>query len=613
MATVEFWIQLENHAWDASPHNVDRITGQTIQQLTLQMGGTAKNPVVNTLTSPVTGATRTVTMFNALNNDALIYRRYTANWASPDDHKVNPWDQNELDPTDGGTMGTIPGPVLECNVGDVMLVHFRNADNRTQSNVLLPVEMRTHSMHPHGVVFAPTSDGAYPLSPPDSTQPVGNQASAWASVGVANFKQGDRVPPGGTYTYTWDTHGWPSTAGVWLYHDHSICDDESVQQGAIGIIVIHNLNDPQDVITQDLPGNSFVGSPIHIICFPFPFEIPASAHDLTKLEEPITPPQGNMMVSMPMPTVSTGETPSKSQVEIGPPTQGHTLRHGETLLEMDEQFRNIIRFCLPVYQPPPAKTQYLLLFHTLGDVGMCINGRKYMGNTPTLVAGPTTKMRFGIIGMMSDFHTFHLHGHRWTIPGPDGTNPTTIQNSPQIRAVSQFEDTRTFGPANSFSFTIDQDQGSFMGAFPGTAIGEWHMHCHVQSHMMDGMMGSLKIVNGGEFALGLPVGKPCPPMPAPGPNPGGTVPVNVIDDAFSPANVMISAGQTVQWTNNGSAPHTVTSNPGTLGCNPASSEAFASGTLSQGNTFTHAFSQAGSFSYHCEIHGCSMAGTITVM
>ena len=50
--------------------------------------------------------------------DALILRRYTANWAAPDDRKVNPWDINELDPTDNGTMGTIPGPVIECSVGD---------------------------------------------------------------------------------------------------------------------------------------------------------------------------------------------------------------------------------------------------------------------------------------------------------------------------------------------------------------------------------------------------------------------------------------------------------------------------------------------------------------
>jgi hypothetical protein len=50
----------------------------------------------------------------------------------PDDRKVNPWDLNELDPTDNGTMGTIPGPVIECNVGDSVIVHFRDLDMRTQ-------------------------------------------------------------------------------------------------------------------------------------------------------------------------------------------------------------------------------------------------------------------------------------------------------------------------------------------------------------------------------------------------------------------------------------------------------------------------------------------------
>ena len=32
--------------------------------------------------------------------DALILRRYIANWEIPDDRKVNPWDINEPDPTD---------------------------------------------------------------------------------------------------------------------------------------------------------------------------------------------------------------------------------------------------------------------------------------------------------------------------------------------------------------------------------------------------------------------------------------------------------------------------------------------------------------------------------
>jgi hypothetical protein len=53
-------------------------------------------------------------MYKPLPDDALILRRYTADWAAPDDRKVNPWDINERNPTDTGTMGTIPGPVIEC-------------------------------------------------------------------------------------------------------------------------------------------------------------------------------------------------------------------------------------------------------------------------------------------------------------------------------------------------------------------------------------------------------------------------------------------------------------------------------------------------------------------
>ncbi len=220
MATKVFWIQIENHAWDVCPNpkNVNRMTGQTQEQIP----GDA--PVSMPLASPETGVTRTVTMFRPLAEDALILRRYTENWAAPDDRKVNPWDLNEPDPTDIGTMGTIPGATIECNVGDKVIVYFRNKDFRAGK----AVKARTHSLHPHGIVFAPAYDGAYPLSPPDPTQPIpafpDPEAAAWSSVGVSRNKMGDRVPPGGTFNYTWDTLGWPTTAGVWHYHDHSICD-----------------------------------------------------------------------------------------------------------------------------------------------------------------------------------------------------------------------------------------------------------------------------------------------------------------------------------------------------------------------------------------------------
>ena len=34
MSQIDVWIQIENHAWDVCPNNIDRMTGQTLQQIT---------------------------------------------------------------------------------------------------------------------------------------------------------------------------------------------------------------------------------------------------------------------------------------------------------------------------------------------------------------------------------------------------------------------------------------------------------------------------------------------------------------------------------------------------------------------------------------------------
>jgi plastocyanin len=89
--------------------------------------------------------------------------------------------------------------------------------------------------------------------------------------------------------------------------------------------------------------------------------------------------------------------------------------------------------------------------------------------------------------------------------------------------------------------------------------------------------------------------------------------VVIKDDVFSPANLMITAGQTVQWKNKGAEQHTVTANPGAENCAPTSDETFDSPTMNPGDTFSHTFNNAGSFAYHCIVHGCPMNGTVTVM
>lgn len=639
MATLEFWIQLENHPWDVCPNGIDRLTGEKFTPVGQWNGRDMFKPLGSTDTKP-------------LGEDALILRRYkppqqndqSDAWTVPDDRKVNPWDLNEPNPTDTGTKGTIPGPVIECNVGDSVIVHFRNMDNRSTLGTkqvcfnvpfggeiclnvpsLTPfaIEKRTHSLHPHGFVFAPTSDGAYPLSPPDPANPVAggaglgpDETALWAAVPgfSGTLKKGDRVPPGGSFIYHWNTIGWPTTAGVWLYHDHSICDMENVELGAIGIIVIHNPEDTeQEVDIRDpanpteldpafLPGGSPNGDPRVLRCFPFPplpldfplREIPVFPHDLEGLgaHDEIPHEHG--------PVKRRAESMSRDERDTEFPILARTIRRGELLFELDEKLQIISRLCLRHYRTPPSKALYLQLFHTLaGAEGMMINGRTFLGNTPTMVAGPNTRMRFGVVGMGSDFHTFHIHGHRWIIPGPDGNTVGAIENSPMVRAVSQFEDTKIFGPANSFVFTINEGSG-FMRASP--AIGEWHMHCHVLSHMMMGMMGSLLVVNGGELALALPVGVPCEMEDHGGgmPPDGGAPMTSTVkstgacewrDDTSGTPETTIMVGGTVTWEAAGCGGHTVIS---------SGAPAFADLNALPGS---RTFNAAGDYKYFCGIHG----------
>jgi plastocyanin len=87
------------------------------------------------------------------------------------------------------------------------------------------------------------------------------------------------------------------------------------------------------------------------------------------------------------------------------------------------------------------------------------------------------------------------------------------------------------------------------------------------------------------------------------PGGGGQAAVTASDSLmFSPLTVTVNVGQTVTWTNGGSIGHTVTFDGGPTFSQP----------LHAGATVTRTFTTAGTFAYHCSIHGPSMHGTIVV-
>lgn len=103
------------------------------------------------------------------------------------------------------------------------------------------------------------------------------------------------------------------------------------------------------------------------------------------------------------------------------------------------------------------------------------------------------------------------------------------------------------------------------------------------------------------------------PGPAATPTPGATeaaavtctdrgsdASVAIADFSFAPAQVTVSVGDIVQWTNSGRASHTVTFDDGP-DC----------GTVASGATVSASFGQAGTYAYFCSFHS-TMRGTITV-
>lgn len=92
-----------------------------------------------------------------------------------------------------------------------------------------------------------------------------------------------------------------------------------------------------------------------------------------------------------------------------------------------------------------------------------------------------------------------------------------------------------------------------------------------------------------------------------GDNGGNTAQVFMQNMAFVPANITVTAGTTVTWTNKDSFGHTVTS-----GTPEAPDGKFDSGIINQNGTFSYKFDTKGTYNYYCKPHQQVMRGTVTV-
>jgi plastocyanin len=99
------------------------------------------------------------------------------------------------------------------------------------------------------------------------------------------------------------------------------------------------------------------------------------------------------------------------------------------------------------------------------------------------------------------------------------------------------------------------------------------------------------------------------------PNTGNTpVPtggISVRNDLFTPAAKTVAVGTAVHWSWNSC------DNGGVYGGSTCTSHSVTfddgvSSALQDQGTFTRTFTAAGTYNYHCQVHGAAMTGTITV-
>lgn len=182
--TREYYIAADEVEWDYAPSGINQISGEPF--------GEEEDVFV------ASGRDRIGRVYLK-----ALYREYTDDSFATLKAPAAEWEH----------LGTL-GPVVRAEVGDTVVVHFKNQTR-------FPV-----SVHPHGVFYEKNSEGA----------PY-NDGTSGAD------KADDFVEPGDSHTYTWEV---PERAGpgpmdpstiLWMYHSH-VDEPGDTNAGLIGPIIV---------------------------------------------------------------------------------------------------------------------------------------------------------------------------------------------------------------------------------------------------------------------------------------------------------------------------------------------------------------------------------------
>jgi FtsP/CotA-like multicopper oxidase with cupredoxin domain len=380
--------------------------------------------------------------------DAVVYREYK----DPDhlhpvtdpliaaDENEPPWNRR------------VPGCVLYAEPGEQLHIHVHNADAAA-----------CHSFHLHGLRYAIDSDGAWPFG-----------------VRAVDGRRSDEIRPGASWTYVFDAT--PETIGAWPFHDHVRDVGRWIGRGLFGGLVVR---DPKKK--------------------PAAHEVPLFVHQLS----------GNVAQDgFVSPALNTGDSWShtfgQSQTAYPYHCQIHgTTMSGQVVVAAGGLMTATITVVDNAFQPAAVtvapggtvtwfntgQNRHIVFAGGGGGASFCLNGRAYVGNTPTIVAEPGECLRWYVFNLDvgSAWHNFHPHATRWELPKPPG-------GASDVHGLSPVE-----------TFVVDTEVPSVVRLpaevqklqehHPTDACrvpvrGDFLFHCHVEDHMMQGLAGLVRARDG---------------------------------------------------------------------------------------------------------------------
>ncbi|HKB68280.1 MAG TPA: galactose oxidase-like domain-containing protein [Pyrinomonadaceae bacterium] len=419
--------------------------------------------------------------------DAIVYREYLDSaYLIPKPDKLIHADINEPLYEE-----RVPGAVIYARPNQRLKIHVWNTDD-------VP-----HSLHAHGLRYGIDSDGTWPF---------GTQASAGG--------RSDAICPGETWCYTFDVTY--DMIGVWPFHDYTHYSNISIEQGLFGGIVVLSYCDKAPApflfdegllggIYADLErseGRSFLpeGVKINFNECPAPFILapqihfkrlkPISQqlleHHLDFLEEFVS-----RAYSLPSAHIPTDHVPvffhRMSRKETPPVPVPPRLLDLDLVLDRQRRLLDLAvglaprPFDLPVN---PVVNPLVPDRKRAAIPSLCINGRSFVGNTPTIVGRSGQRIRWYVFNLdiSTNGHNFHPHGMRWKFAG-------------------EYIDTRSFGPGESFvveatippvvllteeEAQIQQPKYRPKAAKLYCIKGDFLFHCHEQDHLLNGMAGLVR-------------------------------------------------------------------------------------------------------------------------